>query len=124
MIQTTDLIANYVATWNEADPALRCSALSRLYAGNGRIVTASVEARGIREIGSHISQVVTNYIGADKYRFRQAGVTSHHDCVLLRWEMVAADTGQVADWGVNALLLDTDGRIQDDYQFVAPDWPS
>ncbi|MGA7419946.1 MAG: nuclear transport factor 2 family protein [Acidimicrobiales bacterium] len=121
MMQTTDLVHDYLAAWNETDLALRRAAVQRLYAANGRIVTASVDAHGIEDVLGHVDRVVAGFIGRE-YRFRQAGVAMHHDCVLLRWEMITADSAQVADWGVNTLVLDADGRVVADYQFVAPAW--
>lgn len=122
MIQATDLVHDYLAAWNETDPQLRRAAIQRLYAADGRVVTSSVDAHGIEDVLGHVDQVVTEFIGPEKYRFRQAGTAMHHDCVLLRWEMIAADSGQVADWGVNTLVLDAQGRVGTDYQFVAPAW--
>jgi hypothetical protein len=124
MTQTTNITEDYVAAWNEGDSALRRSAVQRLYSPDCRLVTASVDLHGIQQVTAHIDEVVHSYIGWDKHRFRQAGGAVHHDCVLLRWEMISAQTGRVADWGVNTLLLDGDGRIAADFQFVAPTWRS
>jgi hypothetical protein len=40
-----------------------------------------------------------------------------HDVVKFTWEMVSRD-GEVAGVGLEILVLDQDGRIRTDYQFV------
>ena len=40
------------------------------------------------------------------------------DVVKFRWEMLPARGGDVAAVGLKILLLDTDGRIRLDYQFI------
>jgi hypothetical protein len=45
-------------------------------------------------------------------------VTRVHDAVRLSWEAVLADSGEVAGWGTDFLLLNADGRIRADYQIV------
>jgi hypothetical protein len=42
------------------------------------------------------------------------------DTVKLAWEMVPAGGGEVAGSGVDFLVLDGDGRIRRDYQFIDP----
>jgi hypothetical protein len=124
-----DLVDDYVAAWNELIAERRHGALRRLYASDSRVVTANSDSRGIDEVVKHVDDVVAAFIGPDKHRFREAGTASHHDCVLLRWEMVThpfqrelhlGRGNELADWGINTLVLDTDGRIATDLQFVAP----
>jgi hypothetical protein len=38
--------------------------------------------------------------------------------VRIRWEMAPATGGDAASGGVQFLLLDADGRIRSDYQFI------
>jgi hypothetical protein len=40
--------------------------------------------------------------------------------VKFNWEMVASSTGAVAGVGLDVLVLDDDGRITTDFQFVEP----
>jgi len=114
----------YVALWNELDAQTRRSSAQRLYASNGRLATASSERDGLDEVIAHIDKVVRELIGPDKHWFRPSGTVGHHDLVLLRWEMITARTGSIADWGINALVVDGDQRIVCDTQFVAPRWGS
>ncbi len=38
--------------------------------------------------------------------------------VKFNWEMIPADGGEVAGAGLEVLVLDKDGRIKTDYQFI------
>jgi hypothetical protein len=40
------------------------------------------------------------------------------DVVKFRWEMVGKATGEVAGVGLEFLVLDEEGRIRTDYQFI------
>jgi hypothetical protein len=41
-----------------------------------------------------------------------------HDVVKFNWEMVPRGGGAVAGVGLEVLVLDDDGRIRIDYQFI------
>jgi hypothetical protein len=41
-----------------------------------------------------------------------------HDAVKFTWEMVSREDGAVAGGGLEVLLLDEEGRIATDYQFI------
>src|SRR5262249_53913113 len=44
--------------------------------------------------------------------------------VKFTWEMVPSDGGAAAGAGLEILVLDEDGRIKTDYQFIEPSHPS
>jgi hypothetical protein len=51
--------------------------------------------------------------------FRSLGsAQAHHDGVRIRWEMAPATGGGAVSDGVQFLLLDADGRVRSDYQFI------
>ena len=43
---------------------------------------------------------------------------AHHDGVRIHWEMAPAAGGDPVAGGVQFLLLDTEGRVRFDYQFI------
>ena len=119
---TTDitvLLDQYVAAWNEADHERRRSAVGRLYADHGRIVTRIVEVNGGEAILEHIGDVFAEFVGSSENRFRLTASTGHHRSILLRWELTA-DGLPAAGSGLNVLLLGPDGRIEADHQFAEP----
>ncbi len=115
----TTLPDRYVAAWNEADPERRRSAVTRLYADDGRIVTPSVEVSGSEAIVEHIAEAFAEFVGASGNRFRRVGSTGHHQSLLIRWELTGGGQ-RVAGAGLNVLILGPDGRIGADYQFSEP----
>jgi hypothetical protein len=113
-----NLVDRYVHAWSEPEAECRRSALAALYTSDGRVVTESSAFDGISAVIGHIEDVYEQFIGSGRYGFRSGGALCHHDCLLFRWEMVETDSGELADAGMNLLLLTSDGRIEADYQFV------
>ena len=113
-----DLIERYVRAWNDPDTERRTRVLETLYTDDGSVVTQSNLFEGLEAVIGHIDDVFDEFIGSGRYVFRSGGVVGHHHCVLFRWELVERDNGQLADAGMNTLLLSPQGRIAGDYQFV------
>jgi hypothetical protein len=113
-----DLIPRYVDAWNDPDPVRRRAGLAWVYAGDGRIVTQSGVFAGMDAVAQHIGQVHDQFIAPGRYRFCSGGAVGHHDCVLFRWEMREAASGELADAGLNMFLLSAAGLISGDYQFA------
>jgi hypothetical protein len=113
-----DLIPRYVSAWNDPDPVSRRVELASLYARDGSIVTRSGVFAGIDAVAGHVAEVHEDFIAARGYRFSCGGAVGHHDCVLFRWEMRQAASGELADAGMNLFLLSAAGLIVGDYQFV------
>jgi hypothetical protein len=116
----TTLLDRYVAAWNEADPERRRTAVTELYADDGRIVTPSIEVSGSEAIIEHIGEVFAEFVGASGHRFRRTGSTGHHRSLLIRWELTGGGQ-QAAGAGLNVLILGRSGRIGADYQFSEPE---
>lgn len=113
-----ELIPRYVDAWNDPDPVHRRIALTSIYADDGRIVMRTGVFAGIDAVVEHVTEVFGQFIAPGRYRFATGGAAAHHDCVLFRWELREAASGEVADGGMNLFLLAPDGRIAGDYQFA------
>jgi uncharacterized protein len=109
-------LERYVAAWNEADPVRRRAAIDRLYAGDGLLITPSVQVSGRERILDHIGEVFAEFVGSSGQRFRHTASTRNHQGVLLRWEL-SRDGARATASGVIALLLGPEGRIVIDHQF-------
>jgi hypothetical protein len=136
LLNPIELADRYVAVWNEALPAVRRATVSELWTEDGvhilqppdevvKIasrpgvgVTAVLQARGHDELTARVESAHTEFVASGQMTFRRRGEVSRvHDVVRLSWEAVLSD-GSVGGWGTDFLVLDADGRIRADYQFV------
>jgi SnoaL-like domain len=119
MNDAQQLADRYVAAWNATDPATRRDAIRNLWTEDGQHYVDTRQAVGYTALeerirGSHNKNVLTagNRFRAvrDARRLRNA-VTFH-------WEMLPADSETVLATGLEVLIVNDDGRILVDYQFV------
>jgi hypothetical protein len=111
----------YLDLWNEPDPHARRATVTDLWAEDGTNSTPSLEARGFEAITARVTRSYDSYVGPGTYLFRLARVpVSHHQAIRLDWEMITRDTGAVASTGTEFLVLNDEGRIMSDHQFLEP----
>ncbi|MEO6087524.1 MAG: hypothetical protein ABIQ18_30880 [Umezawaea sp.] len=129
------LTDRYVALWNEPDADLRRTAVRELWAENGSHVlqapldvrrtagelgfgSAVFEARGHVELERRVSLAHQEFVAPGTFTFRSRGNADRlHDVVKFTWEMVSPN-GDLGGVGLEVLLLDPDGLIHRDYQFI------
>ncbi|MET9610542.1 nuclear transport factor 2 family protein [Streptomyces sp. NPDC006512] len=113
-----ELLARYVALWNETDPARRRERVEALYAPDAVYVFYRKDPiRGHAAILDQLAYTHQVY-GPMGYEFRSSNnATGHHDVVRFNWVMVSAATGEMEMSGQDIVVLAEDGRIQADYQF-------
>lgn len=119
MSEAQQLADRYADVWNATDAVARRKAIAELWAPDGLHYVRTLEARGHealekRIIGSHEKNVM---VGG--YRFRAArNAQALRNVVTFNWEMVPAAGGAVAAVGLEFLVVDDQGRIACDYQFI------
>jgi hypothetical protein len=119
MFDIQELADRYVAVWNETDADKRRTAIERLWAPGGVHYVRTLEARGYAALETRITGSHEKNVRDGGYRFRPAGeAQSLRDVATLRWEMVPAAGGDVEATGLEFLVVDGDGRILSDYQFI------
>jgi hypothetical protein len=135
MTDATTLADRYVAVWNEPDPTRRRAAVERLWtedashtlqppqeirtAAGALGVAVDLEARGHDALEERVTKSHDEFVGRGGFVFRPAGDADRlRDVVKFRWEMVPRDGGDVAGQGLQVLVLDANGRIRLDYQFI------
>lgn len=137
MRNPNELADRYVAVWNEALPEVRRATVRELWAEDGAHflqppdevveiasrpgvgVTAVLQARGHDELTARVDSAYTEFVASGQLTFRRRGEVSRvHDVVRFSWEAVSCADGSVGGWGTDFLVLDADGRIRADYQFV------
>jgi hypothetical protein len=115
-----DFIERFIALWNEPDDEARRRAVAALFAPHGSNYAATLEATGHDEIDARVKRSFDKWVRDGGHCFRRAdtAVQAHHGAVRVGWEMVKVESGEVVSVGAEFLLLDDDGRIVSDHQFV------
>jgi hypothetical protein len=129
------LAERYVTLWNEPDPAVRSAIIGDLWAPDGEHVldppeeirersrelgfeTPRLECRGHAAIETRAARAYEEFVAPGSYVFRaRDNVVRLRDVVKFEWEMVTT-AGEVVGGGLEVLVLDDQGRISVDYQFV------
>ena len=115
MADLNELIEQYLATWNDKDPASRRTRLEEVWASDGSYVDPLVAANGIDEIDATIAAVQAQF---PDLAFRLAGtVDSHHHVARFTWEL-AADGGEALVVGFDVAVLTQDGRLGQVHGFL------
>jgi hypothetical protein len=135
LIDPKELADRYVAVWNEPDADRRRKAITQLWTQDGvqllqppqevreaamRLgLTPTLEARGHDELKVRVTRSYEEFIAPGKFVFRaRDNVARLRNVVKFNWEMVPTGSGEAAGAGLEILILDDDGRIQIDYQFI------
>jgi hypothetical protein len=135
MTEPSELADRYVSVWNEPDPGRRRDAVRALWARGGAQVVeppqevreagaalamnASFRAHGHEELEQRVSRAYEEFVERGGFVFKSQGNAARLDhLVKFNWEMVPAGGGDVAAVGLEVLLLDDEGRIRADYQFI------
>ena len=117
-IDINELAARYVAVFNEPDAAPRQVAIAGLWVADARMCTAANEYVGLDAITKRVEASYGKFVAQGNV-FRLLGpADAHHDGVRIRWEMVPASGGNAVSGGTQFLLLDSDGRVRSDHQFI------
>jgi hypothetical protein len=134
MNDPNELAARYAAIWNEPDPARRRAAVEALWTADGlqilkppveiREVAATLaiapvlEARGHDELEARVARAYDEFVAPGTMEFRSCNDADRlRDVVKFRWEAVGPD-GEPQGSGLEVVVLDGDGRIRLDYQFI------
>jgi hypothetical protein len=135
IIKPAELVGRYVAVWNEPDAELRRKAIHRLWIEDGAHIlqppeeirktahalgfsSTALEARGHDELEARVTRAYEEFVAPGKFTFRPRDNADRlGNVVKFNWDMVSSG-GEVAGAGLEILLLDEDGRIKTDYQFI------
>jgi hypothetical protein len=136
MITPTELVERYVAMWNDEDPDARNAAVHELWAQDGAhilqppeemlgeakrigFINPVLEARGYDALEARVTRAHQEFVASGEFRFRPRDrAVQIGDVIKFGWEMVPAAGGNATATGLEFLLLDAQGRIRCDYQFI------
>jgi hypothetical protein len=121
IMNASNLVERYVAVWNEPDETARRKRVAELWAQDGAHFTSTSEARGHDAISARIARAFDRFVGPGEFIFRALNnIDAHHNTIKFNWAMVPVAGGMVQTVGFDFFLLDGQGRIRADYQFIEP----
>ena len=114
-----DIANRYAAVFNEPDPGTRRTAIAAIWSQDARVYTPAAEYAGLAAIEERVRAAHEKWVRDEGFVFRPLGpAEEHHGGVRFRWEMIPAADGPAASAGAHFLVLDADGLIRHDYQFI------
>jgi hypothetical protein len=109
MSKINEAVANYIAAWNETDPARRKSIVARTWSDNGTYRDAHRDAAGHASISEMIGATQQQF---PNYRFRLAsGIEAHHNQLRFSWIAGGAPEAPLYFAGTDFAALTEDGRF-------------
>ena len=106
-----ELVARYLETWNETDPAARQAAVAKLWADDGVYTDPLGVAAGPGQIDAHIAAAQAQFPGL---AFALEGpVDAHHDIARFHWSL-----GDGLVVGFDVLSANADGQVTRVYGFL------
>jgi hypothetical protein len=121
MINAQNLADRYVAVWNETDLQLRREMIAELWNADGVHFVRTLEARGYDALEARIVGSHNKNVRDGGYSFQASpNAEQLRDIVKFNWTMAPARGGPTAAIGLDVLVLDDNGRIREDYQFIEP----
>jgi len=109
MSSTDTLVENYIAMWNEADPAQRRELVARTVSPDASYLDPLMSGDGVDGIDAMIAGAQEQYPG---HRFALVGAPdAHHDRVRFSWS-IAPDGGDPIAIGHDFATVDGDGRMR------------
>ncbi|GAA1563790.1 nuclear transport factor 2 family protein [Actinomadura kijaniata] len=103
-----ELVANYLAAWNQTDPGARRAALAEIWTHDGVYTDPMGVARGLEAIDAAIAAVQRQF---PDLVFTLAGpVDAHHDIARFTWELGPAG-GEPLVVGFDVAVFTREGRI-------------
>jgi hypothetical protein len=112
----TNIVEQYIATWNEPDPERRRTLAGQVWTDDGSYLDPLMRGDGPDEIAAMIGAAQAQFPG---HRFELAfGPDAHNDVVRFAWRLVG-DGGPVAA-GVDFATVAGDGRLRAVTGFLEP----
>jgi hypothetical protein len=103
-----DIVARYLACWNETGPESRRKLISETWAADGRYTDPLADARGRDEIDATIAAVQAQFPG---FVFALAGpVDAHHQQARFTWGL-GPDGAEPAVIGFDVAVTDSEGQL-------------
>jgi len=118
MTDINAVVAGYIATWNEPDPARRRALVADTFAADASYLDPLMSGEGHDGIDAMIAGAQQQFPG---HRFElSAGPDTHHDRVRFAWDLVGTNGGPPVAAGVDFATVADDGRLRAVTGFLEP----
>jgi hypothetical protein len=108
----------YMASWNEEDPEIRHKLIEELWAEDATYYNRIFVCHGPAQMEYAVGRSHDEYYEKGFTFKSQNDAYGHHNGVRFGWVMISADTGEVDTFGQDFIVLNDDGQIVIDYQFM------
>jgi hypothetical protein len=120
VIRRNELVDRYVAMWNERDSDVRRKLIEELFAEDAVYVMFSRDPmHGHDDIAEQIDFAHKLYFDRGFVFKSSNNADGHHNLVKFDWVLVSSETAELESLGFDFFVLDDDGRISQDYQFLS-----
>src|SRR5690242_20375100 len=118
MSDMTEIVAGYIAMWNETDAQQRRALVAQTITEDATYLDPLMAGAGIDGIADMIGGAQQQFPG---HRFSLiAGPDAHHDRVRFSWSLAASDGGDPVAIGVDFATVADDGRMRAITGFLEP----
>jgi len=115
---TAEIVARYVAVWNETDTESRRTDVEALWNSDAAEFVEGAAFRGHDELCGRIDRAHEQFVASGLYTATAATDVSRHDDIVTFTIQLTSPEEEVA-WAARVfLLLDGDGVIREDYQLT------
>ncbi|OAR26706.1 hypothetical protein A8W25_31230 [Streptomyces sp. ERV7] len=122
------IVERYVAVWREPDAAVRESAVARIWAPDGVEFIEGTRFRGHEQLVDRVAEAYGLFVASGDYHLgADDHVTVHGHIAVFTVQLTYAKGPKVDEvaWAARVfLVLDTDGRILQDYQLTVQPLPT
>lgn len=109
MTDTTTLVDQYVAIWNERDPEQRAALIAEIWTEDAAYLDPLMSGNSAAEIDAMIEGAQLQF---PRHEIRKLGaVDAHNDRVRFSWELVNVDDGTRLLAGTDFATIAEDGRL-------------
>jgi hypothetical protein len=114
----TDIASRYLAVWRESDPKARRAAIEELWAPDGVEYVEGTQFRGPDELEQRVEEAHHTFLTDGRYSLVSDGEpTREGDVIIGTSQFVTPDLEVV--WSARVfLVVNGDGKIQEDYQLT------
>jgi hypothetical protein len=110
MTHINEAVVNYIAAWNERDPAQRRAVVAKTWTDEGRYIDAHRTGTGHDAIDAMIGQAQAALPG---YKVRLvSGIEAHNDRVRFSWEAGGTPDAPLYIAGTDFAEVASDGRLR------------